>query len=152
MAGELARGKEVLKERVCWVYTCKFGWLCEPAGWDTCFLGTAPRRVFPLPRLSPSSHCVPWGRATDLGRMPRAACRRAHATWPGSSGAPGKGQTSTRSPKPTHGTPVHAGRAGSPWTCRISSRPDTSEGSFVPVMKTWLPGRALPGDWFGPRQ
>lgn len=49
----MARGKEVLKERVCWVYTCKFGWLCEPAGWDTRFLGTAPRKVFPLPRLSP---------------------------------------------------------------------------------------------------
>lgn len=35
VAGKLVRGKEVLKERVCRVYTCKFVRLCEPGGWDT---------------------------------------------------------------------------------------------------------------------
>lgn len=130
----------------------KFGWLCEPAGWDTCFLVTAPRRVFPLPKLTPSSHYVSWGRAADLGRMPRAACRRAHATWLGSSGVPKKGWLSTPPPKSTCGTQMHAGRAGNPWTCCTSSCPDRSKGGFVHVMKTWLPFPALPGDWFGPRQ
>ena len=100
VAGEWVRGKEVLKERVCWVCMCKCGWLCEPAGWDTCFLDTAPRRVFLLPRLTPSSHYVPWGQATDLGKMPHAACKRAHATWLGSSRAPGKGNRAHRLQSP----------------------------------------------------
>lgn len=31
---------------------CKFGWLCEPARWDTRFLSTVHRVVFPLPRIT----------------------------------------------------------------------------------------------------
>lgn len=123
MARDLSREKQVLKEHVCWVYMCKFGCLWEPARWDASFLGTVTRRVFLLPRLTFSSCYLPWGQAMDLSRMPHAASWRAHATCLGSSGAPGKGQLSTPSPKSTHGTQMHAGKVGNTWTCCISSCP-----------------------------
>lgn len=136
-AGELARRKEVLKEHVCRVYMCKFGWLWKPPGWDTCFFGCCAQKG------------VPTAQAKPLFLLQDAPC------WVQESPrhlAPGKGQLSTPSPKPTCGAQMHTGRVGNPCTCCTASCPDTGQGSFVHVVKTWLPIPALPGDCFGPWQ
>lgn len=131
-AGELARGKEVLKEHVCRAYMCKFVWLCEPARWDIRFLSAVPRRVFPLPGLRAlvPSHRPGQGAPCCVQESPCHLTAR-------------KGQLNT-SPKSPCSTQMS--RVGNPWACCTSSCPNTGQGSFVHAVKTCLPIPAICGD------
>ena len=118
----------------------KSSWLCEPAGWDARFLGA-------VPRLTPFSCSVPRGRATVVGRMPRAVCRTAHDTR-----LPGKGSWAHHPQSPPMALRGVQARWATPRPAAPPPAPTRTRAVLSMWLKTWLPVPALPGDWFGPRQ